>query len=76
MKNLVTYMAQSMVDYPDKVEVSEINGGQTSILELRVSSADIGKIIGKNGKNALAMRTILRAATSKIHKRTMLEIIE
>ncbi|MBN2516091.1 MAG: KH domain-containing protein [Deltaproteobacteria bacterium] len=76
MKKLVMYMAQAMVDYPDKVKVNEVNGGQTSILELRVAREDIGKVIGKEGKNARAMRTIVSAAASKLHKRTIIEIIE
>jgi predicted RNA-binding protein YlqC (UPF0109 family) len=76
MKSLVTYMAQVMVDYPDKVKVNEVNGGQTSILELRVAREDIGKVIGKEGKNARAMRTIVSAAASKLHKRVVIEIID
>jgi predicted RNA-binding protein YlqC (UPF0109 family) len=76
MKKLLTYMAQAMVDYPDKVKVNEVNGGQTSILELQVAREDIGKVIGKEGKNARAMRTIVSAAASKLHKRTIIEIID
>ena len=76
MKKLVTYMAQAMVDYPDRVRVTEVNGGQTSIFELRVSSEDIGKVIGKEGKHARAMRTIVSAAASKFQKRAFLEIIQ
>ena len=76
MKSLVTYMARVMVDYPDKVKVNEVNGGQTSILELRVAREDIGKVIGKEGKHAQAMRTIASAAASKLHKRAVIEIID
>lgn len=76
MKKLLTFMAQAMVDYPDKVKVNEVNGGQTSILELQVAREDIGKVIGKEGKNAQAMRTIVSAAASKLHKRTIVEIID
>jgi predicted RNA-binding protein YlqC (UPF0109 family) len=76
MKTLVTYMAQVMVDYPDKVKVNEVNGGQTSILELRVAREDIGKVIGKEGKHARAMRTIVSAAASKLHKKAVIEIID
>ncbi|MDO9516242.1 MAG: KH domain-containing protein [Syntrophales bacterium] len=76
MKELVKYMARALVDYPDDVECSEIVGEQTSVIELRVAKDDLGKVIGKQGKTAKAMRTILSAASSKIHKRAVLEIIE
>lgn len=76
MKNLVTYMVQAIVDYPEMVKVNEVNGGQTSILELRVAREDIGKVIGKEGKHAKAMRTIVSAVASKLHKRAVIEIIE
>jgi predicted RNA-binding protein YlqC (UPF0109 family) len=69
-------MAQVMVDYPDKVKVNEVNGGQTSILELRVAREDIGKVIGKEGKHAKAMRTIVGAVASKLHKKAVIEIID
>jgi hypothetical protein len=73
---LIKYIAQALVDNPDKVEVSEVQGEQTSVIELRVSKEDLGKVIGKQGKTAKAMRTILSAASAKVHKRTVLEIIE
>jgi len=76
MKDLIKYIAQALVDNPDRVEVSEIQGEQTSVIELRVSKEDLGKVIGKQGKTAKAMRTILSAASAKVHKRTVLEIIE
>ena len=76
MKDLIKYIAQALVDNPDKVEVSEVQGEQTSVIELRVSKEDLGKVIGKQGKTAKAMRTILSAASVKVHKRTVLEIIE
>jgi hypothetical protein len=76
MKELVKYMAQALVDNPDKVEVTEIVGEQTSVLELRVAKEDLGKVIGKQGRTAKAMRTILSAASTKIRKRSVLEIIE
>jgi hypothetical protein len=76
MKDLVKYMAQALVDYPDDVECTEVIGEQTSVIELRVAKDDLGKVIGKQGKTAKAMRTILSAASSKIHKRAVLEIIE
>jgi uncharacterized protein len=76
MKELIKYMAQALVDNPDKVEVSEVAGEQTSVLELRVAKEDLGKVIGKQGRTAKAMRTILSAASTKIRKRSVLEIIE
>jgi len=76
MKELVKYMAQALVDYPDDVECTEVVGEQTSVIELRVAKDDLGKVIGKQGKTAKAMRTILSAASSKLHKRAVLEIIE
>ncbi len=76
MKDLIKYMAQALVDKPDEVGVSEIVGEQTSVIELRVAKEDLGKVIGKQGKTAKAMRTILSAASSKLHKRSVLEIIE
>ncbi len=76
MKELIKYMAQALVDNPDQVDVSEIVGEQTSVIELRVAKEDLGKVIGKQGRTAKAMRTILSAASTKIRKRTVLEIIE
>ena len=76
MKELITYIAKALVDNPDKVNVSEVEGNQTSVLELKVAKEDLGKVIGKQGRTARAMRTILSAASAKIKKRTVLEIIE
>ena len=76
MKDLVKYMAQALVDKPEMVEVSEIAGEQSSVLELRVAKEDLGKVIGKQGRTAKAMRTILSAASTKLKKRASLEIIE
>ncbi len=76
MKELIYYIAQALVDQPDQVAVSEIEGNQTSVLELKVAKEDLGKVIGKQGRTARAMRTILGAASAKIRKRTVLEIIE
>jgi predicted RNA-binding protein YlqC (UPF0109 family) len=64
------------VDHPEAVEVSEVEGAQTSVLELKVAKDDLGKIIGKQGRTARAIRTILGAASAKIKKRSVLEIIE
>ena len=76
MKELIKYIAQSLVDNPDLVAVSEVLGEQTSVLELRVAKEDLGKVIGKQGRTAKAMRTILSAASTKLRKRAVLEIIE
>ena len=76
MKELITYIAQALVDNPDEVSVSEVEGNQTSVLELKVAKEDLGKVIGKQGRTARAMRTILSAASAKVKKRTVLEIIE
>ena len=76
MKDLVIRIAQALVDNPEQVKVSEVEGNQTSVLELSVAKEDLGKVIGKEGRNARAMRTILGAASAKLKKRTMLEIIE
>ncbi len=76
MKDLIKRIVQTMVDNPDEVNVSEIEGDQISVLELRVAKVDIGKIIGKKGRNVRAIRTILSAASAKEKKRTVLEIIE
>ena len=76
MKELIYYIAQALVDNPDEVAVSEVEGNQTSVLELKVAKEDLGKVIGKQGRTARAMRTILGAASAKIRKRSVLEIIE
>ena len=76
MKMLVEYMAKALVDNPEAVDVSEIEGEQTSVIELKVAKEDLGKVIGKQGRTARAMRTILSAASTKIKKRSVLEIIE
>jgi hypothetical protein len=76
MKDLITYIAKALVDNPEVVEVMEVEGNQTSVLELKVAKEDLGKVIGKQGRTARAMRTILSAASAKIKKRTVLEIIE
>jgi uncharacterized protein len=76
MKELIKFIAQSLVDNPDAVQVTEIEGEQTSVLELKVAKEDLGKVIGKQGRTARAMRTILSAASTKIRKRAVLEIIE
>ena len=76
MKDLISYIAKALVDKPEDVVVTEIEGEQTSVIELKVAKEDLGKIIGKQGRTARAMRTILSAASTKINKRSVLEIIE
>jgi len=76
MKELVEYIAKSLVDYPDAVKVMEVEGERTSVIELSVAKEDMGKVIGKQGRTAIAIRTLLSAASMKHKKRTILEIIE
>ena len=76
MKELIAYIAKALVDNPEAVEVSEVEGEQTSVIEVKVEKSDLGKVIGKQGRTARAMRTILSAASTKIRKRAVLEIIE
>ncbi len=76
MKELVELIAKSLVDNPEQVQVSQLDGEQTSILELRVAQEDMGKIIGKQGRTAQAIRLILGAAGMKLKKRFTLEIID
>ena len=76
MKELVEYLAKSLVDNPDAVVVTEVEGEQTSVLELKVAKEDLGKVIGKQGRTARAMRTILSASSTKEKKRCVLEILE
>ncbi len=76
LKELVIFMAQSLVDFPDQVEVTEMVGEQTTVFELKVAKEDLGKIIGKQGRTARSLRTILNAASTKLRKRSVLEIIE
>jgi uncharacterized protein len=76
MKNLVKFIVQAIVDKPDQVEISEIEGDQTTVMELKVAKEDLGKVIGKKGRNAQALRDIIGAVSAKRKKRTILEIIE
>ncbi len=76
MKELILYIAKSLVDYPEEVQVSEIEGEQTTVLELKVAREDLGKVIGKQGRTARAMRTLLSAASTRCRKRAVLEILE
>jgi predicted RNA-binding protein YlqC (UPF0109 family) len=76
MKELIELIARSLVDHPDDVRVSEVEGAQTTVLELRVADGDLGKVIGKQGRTARAIRTILSASGTKQKKRFVLEILE
>jgi uncharacterized protein len=76
MKELVELIARALVDYPDKVKVKEIEGDQATVFELRVADGDLGKVIGKQGRTARAIRTVLNASGIKLKKRFVLEILE
>ncbi len=76
LKELIATIAEALVDKPEEVEVREIVGEQTSVIELKVAKEDLGKVIGKKGRTAAAMRTLLSAASTKLHKRSVLEILE
>jgi hypothetical protein len=76
MKELIEIIAKALVDYPEQVEVREVEGQATTVLELRVAQPDLGKVIGKKGRTARAIRTILSAAGMKLKKRFVLEILE
>lgn len=76
MGDLVKVIAQALVDYPDSVEVNEVEGSQSVIVELKVAQEDMGKIIGKQGRIAKAIRTVVKAAATKDNKRVVVEIIQ
>lgn len=76
MKQLIEMIARALVDNPDQVSVTEVEGEQTTVLELRVAQTDLGKVIGKQGRTARAIRTLLGAAGMKLRKRFVLEILE
>ncbi len=76
MKELIEIIAKAIVDNPDEVSVNEVFGEKTTILELKVETGDLGKVIGKQGRTARAMRTLLSAAATKENKRAVLEILE
>jgi predicted RNA-binding protein YlqC (UPF0109 family) len=76
MKELLLYIAKLLVDRPESVDVVEIEGEKTTVLELRVASEDLGKIIGRQGRTARSIRIILNAAAAKLKKRVVLEILE
>jgi len=76
MKDLVAYIAKALVDEVDRIEITEITGNQTNIIELKVAKEDIGKVIGRQGRTADAIRTILNCAAAKLSKRYILQIID
>ncbi|MCZ7586683.1 MAG: KH domain-containing protein [Deltaproteobacteria bacterium] len=76
MKDLVDFIAKALVDNPGDVHVNEVSGENSSVIELKVSKDDLGKVIGKNGRTARALRTIVSAAAAKARRRTVLEILE
>lgn len=76
LRDLIEYVSKSLVDMPEQVEVNEVEGEQTTVIELKVDKSDLGKVIGKQGRTARALRTILNAASTKLKKRSVLEIIE
>ena len=76
MKEFVEYIVKKLVDRPDEVSINEIQGEKTIVLELRVGDGELGKVIGKNGRIAQSIRTLLTATSAKSHKRVVLEILE
>ena len=76
MKDLVLFLAKQLVNHPDAVEVKETHGETASVLELRVAPDDIGRVIGKQGRTAKSIRTILNAVASRTNRKVVLEIIE
>ena len=76
MNNLILTIAKSLVDRPDEVRINEIHGGETTIFELHVAMDDVGKVIGKHGKTAQAIRILVNATANKLKRRVLLEIIE
>jgi predicted RNA-binding protein YlqC (UPF0109 family) len=76
MKDLITKIVKALVDRPEEVSVNEVGGSQTTVLEVRVAKTDIGKVIGKQGRTAKAIRTILSAAAGKTRQRYIMEIVE
>ena len=76
MKDLIQCIAEALVDHPEQVTVTALEGSQATVLELKVAKEDLGKVIGKQGRTAKSIRTILGAASAKMNKRTILEIVE
>lgn len=76
MKELIEFIAKSLVENTDQVEVNEVQGDKTTIIELKVAKEEMGKVIGKQGKTARAIRVLLNATAAKINKKAVLEILE
>jgi len=76
LSKMIEYIARMLVDLPDQVQINEIEGENTTVIEIKVAKEDLGKIIGKQGRTARAVRTVLNGASTKLRKRTVLEIIE
>ena len=76
MKELLEYIAKALVDFPDDVTVTEVDGDQTTVLELRVNEADMGKVIGKQGRIAKSIRSLIKAASGRGSKRVVVEIVQ
>lgn len=76
LKELIQYVAEALVDFPEEVEVKAVESDNSVVLELKVSPKDVGKVIGKGGQTAKAMRKILSAAATKLHKKSLLQILE
>ncbi|MFQ5649228.1 MAG: KH domain-containing protein [bacterium] len=76
MKDFLLFIARHLVDKPEEVEVSEIDGDQTDVFELRVGRGDMGKVIGRKGQTAIALRTLLAAASAKTGRRSVLDIVD
>ncbi|MGK5088417.1 KH domain-containing protein [Bdellovibrionota bacterium FG-2] len=76
LSKLIEFMAKMLVDFPDQVHINEVVGENTTVIELKVAKEDLGKIIGKQGRTARSVRTILNGASTKLRKRTVLEILE
>ncbi len=76
LRNLVEVMGKALVDFPEQVNVAQVEGEQTTVIELKVAKEDLGKVIGKEGRTARSLRTILAAVSTKLRKRSVLEILE
>lgn len=76
MKELIEFIAKALVDEPDQVRVNEVEGEKVTVIELRVAQSDLGKVIGKQGRTARSIRTLLNAVATKLKKRAVLEILE
>jgi uncharacterized protein len=76
LSKMIEYVVRMLVDFPDQVHINEIEGENTTVIEVKVAKEDLGKIIGKQGRTARAVRTILNGASTKLRRRTVLEIVE